>query len=190
LCTATDWISALATVGSAFGTVAAVIVALWLAQKQGRQIRRREERYQAERLTAWFVPYEGPQDHPHRVWQRLRLNNSSDQVIYDVIAQIVALQGAFRDTGVGEGDLRNLEFGALVGNLPPGEVTVRINTGGHGMALRHGIELAFKDAAGRYWLRRGNGSLERAAKHPLQLYGISRSALWQDMGPTPLAPTR
>jgi hypothetical protein len=176
----TDWISAIGAVGGGVGTVGAVIVALQLARNQGRQTGEQAQRRQAERVTAWFVPYHGPQDHPHRVYLGLRLQNSSEELIYDLVAQVVGAQGSFRKTAVGDSGERNMEFGALVGNVPPGWRESRINCGGHGMMVRHAIELAFQDAAGRYWLRHGNGRLEQVDKHPLDLYDISRPVGWQN----------
>lgn len=54
-----------------------------------------------------------------------------------------------------------------------------MNFGGRGMYLRFGVELAFRDAAGRYWLRRGDGRLEQTEKSPLALYDIDPPVPWQ-----------
>jgi hypothetical protein len=134
---------------------------------------------QAEHMTAWLIPYDRKQDNPNVHYEGLRLRNASDQVIYDVIAELVAVQGAFRKTAVGDSEERNLEFGVLVGNLPPGEMTTRIGGAGGAMNIRLGIEIAFQDTTGRFWLRHGNGLLEQVSKHPLDLYGISRPVYWE-----------
>lgn len=134
---------------------------------------------QAELVTAWLVPYEGVQDNPHRVYEGLIIKNASEQLIYDLVAEIVAVQGAFRSTAVGDTEERNIEFGTLVGNVPPGEKRTRINTGGAGMSLRFAVEISFKDAAGRYWLRHGNGDLEQVHRHPLELYGLDQPVRWE-----------
>jgi hypothetical protein len=68
----------------------------------------------------------------------------------------------------------------LVGNVPPGEITTRIDNSGGGMHRRFWIELAFQDAAGRFWIRRGNGTLERVDKHPIDLYSIGRPVSWEN----------
>ena len=178
--TTTDWISALATVGAAVGTVAAVITSLWLARRQGREIREREDRQQAEQLTAWFVPYEGEQDNPTKLYIGLRIKNASNQLVYDVVAQTVGVQGSFRKTAVGDTDEKNRYYGALIGNVPPGEITTRIDNSGGGMHRRFWVELAFQDAAGRYWIRHGNGVLKRVDKHPIDLYNIGRPVGWEN----------
>jgi hypothetical protein len=113
------------------------------------------------------------------IYEGLRLRNASDRLIYDVIAEIVAVQGAMRETAVGDTEDRNREFGALVGTLPPGELTTRIGTAGGGMFIRYAVEIAFQDAAGRFWRRRGNGQLLPENQHPLDLYGISRPSSWE-----------
>jgi hypothetical protein len=169
----TDWLTAI-------GTCGAVITSLYFAAKDTRERRRHDERAQAEKLTAWFVPYEGEQDNIHKIYLGLRIKNSSDELIYDVIAESVSLQGAFRHTAVGDTDERNREFGVLVGNIAPGEYTTRINYGGGGMHKRFWIELAFQDAAGRFWVRHGDGKLERVNKHPIDLYNLSRPVSWQN----------
>jgi hypothetical protein len=143
------------------------------------QIRRRDAQQQAEQVTAWLVHYDGEQDHPHRVYVGLRVRNASSQLVYDVIAQTILLQGGGRKTAVGDTDEHNRELGALIGTVPPGELTTRIGTWGGGMHRKLGIELAFQDAGGRYWLRRGNGKLKRVYKHPLDLYHIARPVGWQ-----------
>jgi hypothetical protein len=175
----TNWLSAIGEIGGAIGTSAAVITALWLAGKQERQNRIREERQQAEKITAWYIPYDGPQPIPGRLLTRFRIKNASDQLVYYVVAQVVGLQGSFRMTAVGDTAERNHEYGCPVGNVPPGELDSMIDGSGGGMHRRFGIELAFQDAAGRYWLRHGNGVLEQTDKHPADLYTLTRPISWQ-----------
>lgn len=139
----------------------------------------RGDRRQAEQITAWLEPYNGDQGDLNRIYAGLRLKNASNQLVYDVIAEMVGLQGAMRDTAVGDTESRNIEFGARIGNLPPGETVFRINAGGNGMYIRFGIEIAFKDAAGRCWLRLGSGTLKRVYKHPVELYGLSKPLSWE-----------
>lgn len=157
---------------SAIGTIAAVVVALVLAGKQSRDTLRRERQIQAEKITAWL-------DFSTQVSVRLRVRNASDQLIYDLVAQAVSVQGAFRTTAVLDTEERNREFGALIGNVPPGETVSEINTGGGGMHLRFAVEIAFRDAAGRFWLREGDGTIKEVKQHPLDLYNLSRPVGWE-----------
>jgi hypothetical protein len=165
-----DWLTA-------FGTCGAVIVSLWIAGREARKRRKLEERQQAEQVTAWFVRNEEEQE-GDKIYRGLCVRNASNQMVYDVIAQVVSLQGSFRKSAVS--DTRNTEFAALVGNVPPGETLSRINYGGGGMHKRFGIELAFQDAANRYWLRHGNGMLKKMNRHPIDLYKIDRPVSWEN----------
>jgi hypothetical protein len=57
---------------------------------------------------------------------------------------------------------------------------MRIEQPGQGMMRRYGIELAFQDAGGCYWLRQGNGILKQIDQHPVDLYGIPRPVPWHN----------
>jgi hypothetical protein len=160
-----DWIGPLIAVGS-------FALSIWNTV----QIRGRDARQQAEHVTAWFVPLpEQYKEHYPETCVGLYVHNASNQMVYDVVAEVVIA----RKTAVGDTEERNIEFGATVGNVPPGGFTGHIDTGGGFLGRRHTIELAFQDADGRYWLRRGNGKLARVRKHPLDLFNIPRPASWQ-----------
>lgn len=171
-----DWVARLAPAVSALSTFSAVATSLWLAGRQGRQARAS----QAEQVTAWHIPYDGRKE-DHRVG--LLIKNASNQLVYDVIVQVVNNKN--RQTAVGDTYERNHELGVCIGNVPPGEFRTHITQGSHGMDRRFGIEIAFQDAAGRYWVRRGDGKLTKVKKHPLDLYNMHRPAVWRisDMHP-------
>ena len=164
----TDWLTAI-------GTCGAVVVSLGLSLYELRARRKHEQRSQAEKITAWFVPLEDTEEQASTTYTGLRVNNASDQLIYDLVAEVII----GRDTAMGDREERNIEFGALIGNVPPGGFTGRINTGGGVMARRHMIEYAFQDAGGRYWLRHTDGSVQRVNKHPLDLFNIARPVRYQ-----------
>jgi hypothetical protein len=136
------------------------------------------QRAQAEQVSGWLVPYEGPAE-PGRLFLGLVLKNGSGQLVYQLIASLISTQGAFRKTAVGDNTTDEFEFRVFVGLLPPGETKRRIEFSGHGMMLRFGIELAFQDAAGHYWLRRGDGALRQVDKAPLALYEIDPPVAWE-----------
>jgi hypothetical protein len=176
----TDWITAVGTAGGAIGTVGAVIVALRLARRSDQREWRREERHQAERVTAWMEPIDNPTaEEQQNDLQVLCIRNASDLLIYDLIAEVVGVQGSFRKTAVGDNGDNNVRLGARVGTVRPGETRARISTdSGRGMYKRFAIEIAFIDAAGRRWLRRADGSLEQVDKHPIDLYDLPRPLGW------------
>ena len=125
----------------------------------------------ANDVAAWLV-----RDGGSEMSFGLVVQNGSKQVAYDMIASLVSLQGAFRETAVG--DARG--FQRFLGIVPPGELRTRIEYGGDGMFLRFGIELAFQDPQGRFWLRKGNGFLNEVFQSPLELYGIDPPVSWDN----------
>jgi hypothetical protein len=137
------------------------------------------QKKQAEQVTAWLDRYDGPKE-PGKLFYGLVVQNTSDQLVHDAIASIVRLTDINpADTRVG--DTREpRQFRTFVGALRPGQTKTRIENPGQGMHIRFGVELAFQDAAGAFWLRQGNGVLKRIEQHPLALYGIPRPARWED----------
>ena len=104
----TDWLTAI-------GTCGAVVVSLGLALKELRDKRKRDERHQAELVTAWFVPYEGPnekeyepKDEDDEMYSGLRVHNASNQMIYDMVAEVLIR----RKTAVNDTEEMNIGFGA------------------------------------------------------------------------------
>jgi hypothetical protein len=131
----------------------------------------------AEQVIGWLDTYDGPEERK-RLFYSLLLQNKSDQPVYDMIASIVRLiDGGLTDTRVGDGR-DPYQFRSLVGLLPPGQKKTRIEQPGQGMFRRWGVELAFQDAAGAYWLRQGNGIIRRVEQHPVDLYGIPKPVGW------------
>ncbi len=160
------WLTAIGTCLAAVATLGAVLVALYTARNADRRAERAERRAQAELLTGWIsnVEVEG-------LRIQVELRNASAQCFYHVIASLISLTGAFRDTALGDSSTK---YRTHVLVLPPGSKTVFLLSGGGGMSLRFGVELAFQDAAGRNWLRRGDGHLSEVQQEPIALYGIGR----------------
>jgi hypothetical protein len=135
----------LATWITALGTVGAVIVALWLAGRDGRRRAVEERRHQAELITGWIS---GTYDMPTsggRMTAPITINNASNQLAYRVIASVVRDS---RSSGAGTGPAGD-QYRVLLGELPPGRTVKRIEHPGGGMHFRAAIELAFRDAGGR-----------------------------------------
>lgn len=160
----------LATWVSAVGTIAAVVVALGLARRDRTAQHQRDERSQADLITAWISENEGAMS---SLATTFAIQNSSTQSAYEVIVSLVAVQGAFRETGEkGEG------YRCFVGQLPPGRSVGVIENGGNGMHLVLGVEIAFRDAAGNIWRRRGNGVLDSLSVGPAEFYGEGAPIPW------------
>src|SRR5215510_1002874 len=172
-----DWVQKLSPAASAIGTTAAVIVSLVLASRAGRLNRSQ----QAEQVTAWF---DGPAEEAEEAREgylevQVRIKNASDQMIYDLVAYIARVSDPVRVQRDIEKEHYLEDCIGRIGNVPPGEMVVRIRHPGHGMHQRWGIEFAFQDAAGRYWFRRANGILKQISLHPIDFYGMSRPVSWR-----------
>jgi hypothetical protein len=159
---------------TAIGTVGAVIVALYVAGRDERRRVSRERRHRAEQISTWLGP-EGEVSTGHV--QNVIIQNSGTQPVYRTIASLVSVQGAFRETAVG--DKRRQFCQNLIGTLPPGRHETKIEFPGHAPALRFGVELAFRDAAGHSWIRSGDGSLKEVEHEPAALYGIVGPTTWE-----------
>ncbi len=167
-----EWVTAYAEIGSAVGTVGAVVVALWLAGAEGRRRRKEERRQQADQISAWLLIEDvitatdaGETD--------CVVFNGSSQLIYNPIVTIVSATGAFRRTALGmKPDDPLPPFQTRIGGaFPPGQRVVRIKYPGGVLQARYSVELAFRDLRGRFWIREGNGLLKEVYVDPLILYG-------------------
>ena len=170
-----EWVRAIADIGTAIGTVGAVIVALFLAGADGRRRRQEAERKQAERISAWLIDDLPAPEKPGDEWcMRLLVRNASDELVYNLIASLVNAQTEAR---IGQGTGHR----AFVGRVPPGASEFRIQHPGHAMGgKKFGIELAFEDSGGRTWIRRGKGSLEPVNRPVHEVYDdISPPFGWQ-----------
>lgn len=170
-----DWMQVAASTLSPILTVAGFGVALWVAMRAGRTQRRE----QASKITAWLAgAYEDVRlDEDGRECWGVVINNASDQVAYDLLAQIVQVRESARTTPSSRWDAE--EFGERVGAVPPGKRVVYLRYPGiGGMHRRSGIELAFQDAAGRFWFRAAQGTLVETRKHPVDFYELSRPPSW------------
>ena len=165
----TDWISAIGQAGAAVGTVAAVILALNLARRDSRRREQEDERHQAELITAWLVA-DDFNDAEMRGKIKCTIYNSSHQVAYDLMISLVSTHGALRKTAAGI-DNSQRGYETFVGQFPPGQLTYFLPYPGSALQVRYSAEIAFRDAAGRFWLRDGHGHLKRVPKEPIVLFG-------------------
>ena len=167
------------TAVGAIATAAAVIVSLCQIRGEKRARAAEFRRCQAEGISSWLQ--DGVEDsHPEDdsfVWQRVALQNESDAPVYNVVVTCVGNQGA-GPASRGEENGGDYPCRSFVGVLPPGEWGTWLPTHGRGMSIVLGSELAFRDARGVSWVRRGNGTLEEISMDPLEFYGISLPCPW------------
>jgi hypothetical protein len=163
-------------------SVAVAFLSLGISGWTAYRTWRRDYREQAEQVTAWRIYVEKSfYESEDEQFDELKISNQSKLMIYDLIAQVVAVGGTdHMKTPLDEPDLEQRHaFGAFVGNVPPGEKTSRIRNRGVSHGSRYAIEIAFRDASGRNWVRRGNGTLEEIKKSPVDFYEYG-TVNWQD----------
>ena len=169
-----DWWTLAAQWGSAIGTIAAVVVSLRLAfadrartrqaaERAEDELRRTREaaaRAQAEQITVWLnrAPDAGRGD--------VMVSNASSSAVYDVVIGYGAAYG-----GGGtflKGNRENNDNLLFINRLAPGLWSVAGAKGfpGGGMHVLPEAAMAFRDAAGRFWVRDARGELEQVDEHP------------------------
>lgn len=128
-----------------------------------------EQRSQAEKVSAWIAA-----DSEHGM--EAVLTNRSDQPVYQVIVWRVAVYGAGAHTGRELGELSGEDrtFAAL----PPGRYRTTFDPGFAGMGRKAGVEIAFRDQAGRAWIRRADGILRSIRLSPIEFYGLNEAQAW------------
>lgn len=143
------------------------------ARKDAEQeTRRAERRAQAEEIAVW----EGEGE----IGQTLViLSNHSQQPVYQAVVSQVAIEGSGAHTGrqIPEEISSREQQEVLV--IPPGRTRLHFGLGFGGMGRVSGFEIAFKDQAGRSWLRYANGNLKEIDRWPIGYYGLDRPVLWR-----------
>lgn len=153
---------------SAAAAVAAATIALIAAAgtigtfvtniRQIRNLQRKQERdeieYQARLVSCWLVGGEAV------------VLNASRNAIHHVVVSQVFIQGAAPNLGenVSEDHRRVLAI------VPPSQTGIVVIgqplPGPQGMNTVPGLEVGFRDSAGKSWIRRASGGLERLSGDP------------------------
>ncbi len=126
-----------------------------------------EKRSQAEQVSGWIVK------ESNRVW--VAVLNQSPQPVYQVIVSVVVLKQT------GEKRIGDYPHQACVTVAPPGQGYIGIHADYHGMFRHVGVEIAFKDAKGRDWVRNTNGELVEMTESTIVHYGIGLPVSWQNL---------
>lgn len=169
-----DWTPSWTAV-EAVGTVLALLLGVIAFAHEWRSRRNERRRAQAEKIAAWIES--GPRAGVE--WPVI-LGNASVIPIYHVIAWVVAFGGA--GTSKGEGIAPRFFSGGqqpvarMV--LPPGTSRVSVPWSG-GVLELPAVEVAFTDAAGAHWIRRGDGKLESISKDAIVHYKLPEEWVWE-----------
>lgn len=121
---------------------------------------------QAELITAWI----DQEDDDGYGW--VAIVNKSNIPVYKVILSVVNIQN---DPSSGK-DTPNF-LRAYLDLVPPGKYYTRIQVH-HGMSFISGLEIAFIDSFGQFWVRNGNSQLSKINMPPNEYYNIGLPLSW------------
>ncbi|MEV6624887.1 hypothetical protein AB0M83_22140 [Amycolatopsis sp. NPDC051106] len=177
-----DWWGAVGQWAGAAGTVAAVVVALWIARRDGRiarEDRRRQElrdrQEQASRVTAWIeVPENGanfPDGAPVDLYM-IVANGNPEAINYVMVSFDIFKGLPVYGPYIQRGDsVEEDEY--LYAVLPPGKWRMPVRPGWAGMSAQPGVMLAFTDSKNCHWLRLTDGTLTEQPENV-----IKRREIW------------
>ena len=147
------------------------IVAFWQIKNERNERQKAERRFQAERVAVWIETEFYDEERGPIVC--VAVSNQSLQPIYNAIVQGIVLSND--GSSMGEASPENRSQIAVV---PPGKGFTVFPFAYHGMFKRPGIEIAFQDAANRFWLRKANGELIELDVSPLVYYDVPLPTGW------------
>src|SRR2546423_1631809 len=115
---------------AAIGTVGAVMVALGIALRDSRTRRREDRQRHASLVSASLDPKRAVMRKSGQGGTSMGLvvHNTSGQSIYQAVAALVAVQGAYRRTAVGGPPD---DFHATLGQIPPGRLKTSLPFAGY-----------------------------------------------------------
>ncbi len=172
----------------ALGTVGVLVAALIQIARERSRLRTdhkeqlaRERRAQAELVSAWIGDVRTSNDFnikigaPSDIATNLELSNASGSPVYRAVLSVVDIQGiGWR----GEGKAPD-GYQVCISIVPPGRFHLTLHRGfGSGMGSHMAIEIAFTDAAGKYWVRRASGRLDELTVDPVTHYQVTRPVGW------------
>ena len=140
-----------------------------LRMKSEKELEFRNRRKQAEHISSWIIR-ESPLGS-----LLLAILNQSLQPVYQVIVSVVVLGQ--------EIELRDFAPAGQVciAVAPPGLGFIKVEAYYHGMFRRPGVEIAFRDTAGRNWIRKADGGILEIEKSTLEYYEIPLPADWREL---------
>lgn len=161
-------------------TVIAVAIALYQTYLSKKTRKEEIKRHQPTRISSWYEAAADTSSRPvdnRFAWRSVALRNESESPVYNVIITCVGFQGAgpFHNGEDNEGDY---PYRRCIGTLPPGLWFTWLPTGGSGMHIVTATEVAFTDANGLSWVRRGNGKLEEIESDPTSFYNLPLPIEW------------
>lgn len=161
-------------------TFCAVVISLCQLHREKKNRINDQKRYQASRVSAWYADETNRSNRPvdnRFVWQAVTLQNSSEAPVYNAVIMCVGVSGA-GPTSRGEDNPPGYSCWTGIGTIPPGTWNAWLPTHGSGMGVKTAPEIAFSDANGTSWVRRGNGNLEEIESDPVKFYNLTLPVSW------------
>ena len=160
------------------GSLATAGTLIWLVVERSQLQNEKwesEEQKQAAGVSTWLSQkaFGSPKHYSKEI---IVLNNNSDSPIYNVVVSIVDARN--KDA---KGEETPDEFRRIVAASPPGQAFCMSPEGYMGMGFHPSVEIAFSDANGKHWVRRGNGRLEELAEDPFIHYEIVQPPAYEQL---------
>lgn len=127
---------------------------------------KRHKREQADLVSAWIAKEED-------VYAWIAVSNQSNLPVYKVILSTVNIQGKAASGIESPNDHR-----ALLSVAPPGKWYTKLLIQ-RGMSFIPGVELAFMDNKGQYWVRTGDGILRAIHQPSYEYYNLTMPVSWE-----------
>jgi hypothetical protein len=162
----------IATWFGSVGTISTLFFAFYQLQTEREATRENEKRSQASKISAWIAQENGNAEVLYAI------QNASDASIHQAIVTLVGIQGA-GPPSKGEDVGGNYHYRVRLITIPPGRFYAWSDSGGRGMMIEFGVEIAFKDSNGTNWVRRSNGQLEEIKQKPIEFYNIPQPVRWE-----------
>ncbi|MCM3361245.1 hypothetical protein [Niallia sp. MER TA 168] len=156
---------------SGAGTIATLFFAFYQLHSERKITNENEKRSQAKKISVWI-------DSENRRAEMLySIQNASDLPVYQAVITLVGIQGAGPPRNGEEVDWE-YPYRKMLATIPPGKFYSVSESGGKGMHIEFGVEIAFTDSNGVYWVRRSNGQLTEIKQSPLEFYNIPLPVSW------------
>lgn len=162
-------------------TFCAVAISLYQLHREKKDRIDDQKKHQASRVSAWYAAETNRSNQPadnRFVWQAVTIQNSSNAPVYNAIIMCVGVCGA-GPAIKGEDNQLGYSCWTGIGTIPPGTWYSWLPTHGSGLGVKTAPELAFTDANGTSWVRRGNGNLEEIKFNPVEFYNLPLPVPWK-----------
>ncbi|MDK8643801.1 hypothetical protein [Niallia taxi] len=164
----------LATWVGGLGTIATLFFAFYQLHTERIATKENEKRTQAQKVAVWIDSENLQSEICYSI------QNASESPVYQAIITLVGIQGA-GPPRKGEDIDESYEYRVKLVTIPPGKFHTVSGSGGRGMSIEYGVEIAFTDANGNHWVRRSNGKLIEIKTNPLEFYNISLPVSWSNV---------